>query len=70
MYPPRVGETVRIMECVAMLSPSEVPVAFSGTLLVIVLLDIVLRRAPDITIGIMTKHNAKSVSAKLYNWRE
>ena len=38
-------------ECVAMLRPSEVPVAVSGTTFVMVLLVRVLMRAPLIIIG-------------------
>ena len=49
MYPPTVGASALMTELVAMLSPSEVPVAVSGTCFVITLLAIVLRRAPDIT---------------------
>ena len=66
MYPPTVGETARIMECVAILSPSEVPVAVSGTFLVMAELAIVLSSAPDITIGIMITHKRGMVLALLY----
>ena len=60
-----VGETVRMIECVAILRPREVPVSASETLFVIVLLAIVLSNAPAITIGIMTTHNKTRVLAKL-----
>lgn len=65
MYPPIVGDTARIMEWVAMLSPREVPVAVSGTLLVIVELVMVLRRAPDITMGTRTTHKKTKEFVKL-----
>lgn len=65
MYPPTVGDTARIMEWVAMLRPKDVPVSDSDTLLVMVLLAMVLRRAPDITMGIMTKHSKLRLLAKL-----
>ena len=48
-----------------MLRPSEVPVAVSGTFLVMAELAIVLRRAPDITIGIIITHRRGIVVAKL-----
>ena len=38
-------------ECVAMLSPREVPVESSGTSFVMALFAMVLRREPDITMG-------------------
>ena len=66
MYPPTVGETARMMECVAILSPSEVPVAVSGTLLVMAELAIVLSSAPDMTIGTMMMQRRGIVLAKLW----
>ena len=54
-----------MMECVAILRPSDVPVAVSGTFLVMVLLAMVLRRDPDITMGTMITHSRGSVVAKL-----
>ena len=54
-----------MMEWVAMLRPRDVPVAVSGTFLVMAELAIVLRRAPDITIGIMITHRRGIVVAKL-----
>lgn len=54
-----------MMECVAILSPREVPVAVSGTLFVIAELAMVFNRAPDMTIGTMMTHNRGMVFAKL-----
>ena len=48
-----------------MLRPREVPVAVSGTFLVMAELAMVLRRAPDITIGIIITHSRGIVVAKL-----
>lgn len=53
-----------------MLSPSEVPVADSGTFLVIVLLAIVLSRAPDITMGIITIHSSVRLLTKDWGGQE
>jgi len=52
-----------MMEWVAMLRPREVPVAESGTRLVMALLAIVLRRAPAIIIGTRTIHSRGRLTA-------
>lgn len=47
-----------------MLRPREVPVSDCGTLLVMVLEAMVLRRAPDMTMGTMMTHNSGRLTAK------
>ena len=66
MYPPSVGDTVRMSECVAILSPSEVPVEVSGTCFVSTLFDIVLSRLPDITIGMLTNTSSHRLLTPAY----
>ena len=51
-----------------MLRPREVPVAASGTTLVMVLLVSVLRRAPLIIMGMRTTHRWRREEVKL--WKE
>ena len=59
-YPPRVGVMVRIRECVAMLRPRLVPVAVSGTHLVMELLATRLSSEPLAIIGIsITNKNVR-----------
>lgn len=62
-----------MMECVAMLSPREVPVAVSGTFFVIDELAIVSSSDPDITMGTIITHSRGMLLAKLYKidvvWR-
>lgn len=52
---------MRMREWVAMLSPSEVPVAVSGTCLVSMLLAMVFMRLPDTTSGMQTTTSNHSV---------
>lgn len=54
-----------MMEWVAILRPSEVPVAVSGTFLVMVLLAMVLSSAPDITMGTITTHSSRRLLARV-----
>ena len=61
MYPPRVGEMERMTEWVAMLSPRLVPVAVSGTTLVIILVVSVSMRVSPMTSGASTKQSWRRV---------
>ena len=54
-----------MMEWVAMLRPREVPVAVSGTFLVMAELAMVFRSAPDITMGTIITQRRGIVVAKL-----
>ena len=55
MYPPVVGATIPMIDCVAMLRPRAVPVAESGTHFVMVLLVMVFRRVVAIIMGIRVR---------------